>query len=481
MKELTAWWEETGGAERRWLLMGKGPSFARLAEFDVCDYSSVALNHVVRERPADVASAIDLDVVRDCGEAIERNARFLLMPRHPHVRCRPSRVPLESLLDGLPVLRRLSNAGRLVWYNLQSGPPAPGSPVVRCGFFSAEVVVNLLAMLGARRVRTIGVDGGTSYAGQFGDLANRTRLANGQSTFDRQFRGIARAIHRHNLDYAPLTSEAPARVFIGTDESQLLGARVLEYSIRQSATISVVCDTMQQVRAPLPRDPKNQPRTQFSFNRFAIPALAGYRGRAVYVDADMQVFRDFREIWDLPFSGATVLHAPSADPRRPKQFSVLLLDCERLRWNLPEIVRGLDAGSYDYDALVKEMCLEPEHAVRPGLPPEWNSLERYRRGRTGLLHYTDMRRQPWVSRHNPRGSLWVRALRDAVREGYIPAEDVDEAVRRGFVRPSLLWELRLPAPLWSSFNHTVGPALDLRFRAHRVLRARLGNARPARV
>ena len=53
----------------------------------------------------------------------------------------------------------------------------------------------------------------------------------------------------------------------------------------------------------MPLAVENRPRTPFSFQRFLIPELCGYSGKAIYLDADMQVFRDIRELWNYDFSG----------------------------------------------------------------------------------------------------------------------------------------------------------------------------------
>ncbi len=61
----------------------------------------------------------------------------------------------------------------------------------------------------------------------------------------------------------------------------------------------------------MPKDEPNRGRTGFSFSRFQIPKLAGYKGRALYLDADMQVFGDIAELWDIPFDDAQgAVHAP---------------------------------------------------------------------------------------------------------------------------------------------------------------------------
>jgi hypothetical protein len=399
--ELQQWWNEYDQGDKPWLLLGKGPTFARRNEFDLSQFNTIALNHVVRAIKVDVCGAIDIEVFRDCIEDMERNARFVLAPHYPHLhptlKEQGLNRPIKSFFDEIPLLGQLHEQGRLITFYLETGPSPAGAQVIPTGFFSAEVLVKILARMGAQTIRTLGVDGGTSYSTQFSDLDQKTKLANGQASFDIQFRGIMKTVMENQIDFAPLTSAEPMRVFIGADVSQLLGARVLEYSIRRYCPAPVVCDTMQGVQIKMPKDSKNQPRTQFSFNRFAIPKLAGYSGRAVYLDADMQVFRDFRELYDLPFNGATVLYAPSSNEARGRQFSVLLLDCERLHWDTDEIVRGLDEERYDYDGLMKEMCIVPEEQVQPGIPPQWNSLEEYEEGKTGLIHYTDMHTQRGVA------------------------------------------------------------------------------------
>lgn len=471
MKELAQWWSEINGSKSQWLILGKGPTLERKREFDLTPYRTVALNHVVREFPVDVASIIDLDVVPDCAEALDKNARFLLMPRYPHVKQDPTRKPLESFFGEYPILKKLDDEGRLVWYNLDtSSKIEDGSPTIHKGYFSAEVIVNLLATLGAKTIRTLGVDGGVRYSKEFQDLNEKTRLSTGHQNFDIQFAGIIRAVKQHSIDFAPLTSESPVRIYIGTDQSQLLGARVLEYSVLKHCPLPVKFDHMFSVQAPMPKDPKNQPRTGFSFNRFAIPRLAGNRGRAVYLDADMLVLRNFLDLWDTPFNGATVLYCKNHDASRVKQFSVLLMDCSRLDWDLNTIVAGLDAGKYDYEGLMKEFCIEAAENVRADLPAEWNSLERYEPGMTGLIHYTDMQTQPWVNRKNKNGSLWVQYLREALDSGYVSWKEVEEAKAAGFIRPSLVSEARSGGGL--AFRMTA-PFADAGFKPHKKLHDRL--------
>ncbi|MFO0390723.1 MAG: hypothetical protein ACK548_02590, partial [Planctomycetota bacterium] len=85
MLEFARWLQEVRFADKPWLLVGKGPTFARRGEFDLDAYHCIGLNHVVRELPVDVAHVIDVDVLPAIADALPRNAQWLLMPRHPHV------------------------------------------------------------------------------------------------------------------------------------------------------------------------------------------------------------------------------------------------------------------------------------------------------------------------------------------------------------------------------------------------------------
>ena len=98
-----------------------------------------------------------------------------------------------------------------------------------------------------------------------------------------------------------------------------------------------------------------------------------WKGRAIYLDSDMQVFADMRHLWSYPMKGAQILavHEPEATGRRP-QFSVMLLDCATLDWNIADIVKALDAGKLTYEQLMWEMKIADR--ILPEIDPSWNSL-----------------------------------------------------------------------------------------------------------
>ncbi len=451
MIDLREWSGNPELHAKPWLLLGKGPTFSRIGDFDLHRYNLFALNHVVRELAVDVAHAIDLDVAATCADALRENARWLLMPRRPHVDFGPTDALLEDFFDDVPVLRELDEQGRLVWYNLANGPPVGAAPVVHTRFFSAEAALDILGHVGVKTVRSLGIDGGRGYSSTFEDLEQTTMLANTRLSFDDQFGEIAAIVSRHGLDYAPLVSTEPARIFVGADDSQLVAAAVLERSIRQHSSRPVEFTVMKDMPVPVPRDPENRPRTGFSFYRFLIPELCGFEGRALYLDCDMQVFGDIAELWGLPFDGATVLctnqpEAPAQwkdDPsfKPGRHLAAMMLDCSRLRWNVDEIVRGLDEGRYGYQQLMTDLCVLPPEQIAERIPTTWNSLERYEPGVTKLVHYTVVPTQPWKSDENPLRELWLGGFREALEDGSLP-DAVLRGIARGYLAPSLAAELR---------------------------------------
>lgn len=442
MQNFFKWYQAREDNDRPWLILGKGPSFERRGDYDLGHYDLMSLNHVVEQIPVTAAHIIDLDVVDACKQAIDHNAQVLVLPWVPHVRNRAGKKTLAELVRVNPFLEGMSKQGRLLYYDHLNDRRSGEGPVVDVHFFSSEAAIDLLAKAGVRTIRTLGVDGGSSYAGSFSHLSDITLLANGRKSFNKQFGSIARTILNTGVDMAPLDVQSPVGVYVATTEVQMLAVKVLEYSIRKHASMSVEVYPMHlsDIDIPKPRDRHNWPRTPFSFQRFIIPQMAGYRGRAIYLDSDMQVFRDIRELWTLPFNDAQVLavREPGETGRRP-QFSVMLLDCESLTWDIGKIVAQMDSGELDYEKLMYEMAVVDR--ISEDIDPAWNCLERYDGEQTALLHYTDMSTQPWVSVDNPLGYLWFRDLFEAIDRDFIDLEFIKEHVGKGYVRPSLWYQV----------------------------------------
>ena len=89
----------------------------------------------------------------------------------------------------------------------------------------------------------------------------------------------------------------PIRVFIGTDDSQNVPTAVLQHSILSLIASSVEFHELRDLQTGL----EEHFYTGFSFYRWGIPSSCGFKGRALYLDVDIVVLCDIRELWELPF------------------------------------------------------------------------------------------------------------------------------------------------------------------------------------
>jgi hypothetical protein len=219
---------------------------------------------------------------------------------------------------------------------------------------------------------------------------------------------------------------------IGATRRQWLPAKVCEFSAVRlsSAPINVVHTFDKPI--PEPENVRPMNRTGFSFVRFAAPELAGYEGRAVYLDSDMLLYQDIVKLFDISMGQWAVL-------RPANQSAVLLYDCARLsHWRVADVLARLSSGEYEYKKLM-ETLYEPLLTI--GIPDVWNHMETFAPGRTCVLHYTKMDLQPWLQqRRNHLGPHWFEKLRLALKDGFVTMDEVEREVKLGHVGSWVLSE-----------------------------------------
>lgn len=86
----------------------------------------------------------------------------------------------------------------------------------------------------------------------------------------------------------------PLRVFIGYDRRQPLAYNVLQHSIIRHSSVPVSITPLVITQLPI----KRRGLTDFTFSRFLVPWLCGFKGTAVFMDADMVVTGDIKELFD---------------------------------------------------------------------------------------------------------------------------------------------------------------------------------------
>jgi hypothetical protein len=423
---------------RHVLVLGKGPSLdSQSYERSSRAACVFGINQTCRSFRCDVAFFIDIEPFNESIEDVLRSGAAVVLPWRPNQRgrmrsriSRPMQQNLIELCAQRPQLRQLSEQGRLYYFHTRLADRRAASNVFEPNLVSFSALLQILASVGVRDVRTLGVDGGSGYSRELKG-ESFTQLPAG---YDKQFPILRRIAMTNGVSMTRADSE-PIRIFVGCEPEQWLAARVLEYSIRQSTNEPVSIEYLYRA-LPDSAAPAGG-RTPFSAQRFHIPQLCGYRGLAVYMDSDMQVFADVRELVGCCRDGRAVVsaEAPPGSGRRP-QYSVMVINCELARWDGEALTR---ASREAYESTMFELSFESNKEV--AIPYVWNSLERYEPDRTRLLHYTDMDTQPWLSNKNRLAPVWIRALNEAVRDGFVSFDDVRREVESGNARPGLLWQL----------------------------------------
>ena len=112
------------------------------------------------------------------------------------------------------------------------------------------------------------------------------------------------------------------RIFIGYDPRETVAFHVLNHSIQARATapVSITPLKLDQLGELMWRKRHNLQSTDFSFSRFLVPHLCGYKGWALFMDCDMLMLDDVANLWRLRSNHYAVQcvkhdHQPSVVPK----------------------------------------------------------------------------------------------------------------------------------------------------------------------
>jgi len=227
------------------------------------------------------------------------------------------------------------------------------------------------------------------------------------------------------------TMADPFRIYIGWDRREPEAYEVAEFSLtrRASVPVSVAPIKLDDLRARglYRRDEDPLASTEFTYSRFLTPALAGYRGWALFCDCDFLwlgdvagllaytaspkavycVQHDYRPTEKTKMDGAVQTIYP-----RKNWSSLMLFNCDHpaVRSLTPDIVNR-ENGAY-----LHRMQWVADSEIG-ALPVEWNWLEGWDKkpahGTPKAVHFT--RGGPWFDAWQSvdYGDLW-RAERHAM-------------------------------------------------------------------
>lgn len=205
-------------------------------------------------------------------------------------------------------------------------------------------------------------------------------------------------------------SPKPAvRIYLGTEDAQYRAERAFLWSIFENRDPARVYETY--LMKDLEGFDRSDWKTGFSRYRFAIPALAGRQGRAIYNDVDQIYLDDPARLFDLDMGDRAYLSITR------RETSVMLLDCEKLGplWTWED---AMTCKKKHFRALAEDLW--------GPLDGSWNARDsEYRPGESRLLHYSTLHTQPWHPfpkmlryRDHPLAEVWLAKERAAEAAGF---------------------------------------------------------------
>lgn len=223
----------------------------------------------------------------------------------------------------------------------------------------------------------------------------------------------------------------PVRIFLGTEPMQARAERVFVWSVKQFA------DPTRNYEIHLMKDLEGFERdswtTGFTNYRYAIPYLAGGRGKAIYNDVDQIYLHDPSEMFDLDMQGKAILIVEQGET------SVSLFDCAQMAtwWKVEEARTPLKRKHF-LDIIDRERLWGV-------LPAQWNARDNEFTAKDAkCFHFTTLRTQPWRPfpdqlryEPHPEGEAWFALERSADEARFnafsreIPSSRFAEAVARG--------------------------------------------------
>lgn len=214
------------------------------------------------------------------------------------------------------------------------------------------------------------------------------------------------------------------RVFIGSDIHNIKAERALIYSILKHTKENVQFTIMSRFGTDenwRGWQHTNKWATCFSCYRWAIPAVCKFEGKAIYLDSDMIVLKDIKNLFESDTSSGA-----ATTPKR--ESSVMVFDCSRFK-DMPEFqlnhLKQSDRNTKRYYDIVKDK------KMISFISQNWNCLDGngWDAENTCLIHYTELPWQPWHPApqrfnyvkhpHKEIADIWLKYYEESFDPQYI--------------------------------------------------------------
>lgn len=229
------------------------------------------------------------------------------------------------------------------------------------------------------------------------------------------------------------------RIAIGTEPRTEIARKVLEYSIVKTTNSSVgfhhLMGEDQADRGNLGEG------TGFSTRRFSVPEYYNYEGHAIYLDADMLVLSDIAELWDLKNDTDTVWCCYGNESAEEIETSVMLINCKTAKGNIKTISEINEYLKNDINRKKYREIMKLKYLISAPVKLNkyfnvmdkgsvYTSLKDFRNPKAKILHFSEVRKQPWSMPKHPCRDIWEKWFVAALKDGYISSKEVKRAVAK---------------------------------------------------
>ena len=225
------------------------------------------------------------------------------------------------------------------------------------------------------------------------------------------------------------------RIYIGVDPRQPIAYNVLQWSIVRRASVPVAVIPLILPATPITR----VGLTDFTFTRYLAPALSGYKGLSLFLDADMLVLDDITKLAGLAKGDHDVYVVKGKE--RFEWPSLMLFNNEKCTTLTADYINdeANQPNTFDWAESVGE------------LPPQWNFCVGYDEPEDSpsIIHYTagiphfaetrncDYSAEWWAEYEAMLGNCsWLELMGDSVHAKLV-ISGINERKKQWQSRPTL--------------------------------------------
>jgi hypothetical protein len=167
------------------------------------------------------------------------------------------------------------------------------------------------------------------------------------------------------------------RVFIGMDQRSPLAYTVLQSSIIRRSSVPVQITPLLLKQLPVER----RGLTDFSYSRYIVPYLCGYEGMGMFIDADMIVKCDIKEVFDIAEAyGDAVSVVKHEGKLRFEWSSVMVFNNEKCHNLTLDLIENGNPGKFEWAESIGDLPHEYNHLVGYDEPNEAARIIHYTQG-----------------------------------------------------------------------------------------------------